>query len=88
MSGDGWLTLVVVAVAVVAMARDIVAPAVAVLGGTVLLLLSGVISTEEAFSGFSNPAPLTIAVLYVLAGAASKSGLLQPLVLVDARRRG
>ena len=80
MSWEAWLTLIVVLAALVAMVRDLVAPAVAVLGATIVLLLTGVITTAEAFSGFSNPATLTIAVLYVLARAASKSGAIQPLV--------
>ena len=88
MSGDGWLTLVVVAVAVVAMARDIVAPAVAVLGGTVLLLLSGVISTGEAFSGFSNPCTAHDRRALRARGSGIEIGPPPTPRLVDARRRG
>jgi di/tricarboxylate transporter len=80
MSWEGWLTLVVLLVAIVIMVRDIVSPVVAILSSTIVLFIFGVISAEEAFSGFSNPAPLTIAVLYVLAAAASRSGALYPLV--------
>lgn len=77
---QGWVTLVVLLVAIVIMVRDIVAPVVAILGATILLFVVGVIDADQAFSGFANPAPLTIAVLYVLAGAASRSGALQPLI--------
>ncbi len=80
MSWEAWVTLLIVVVAIALMARDLVPPAVAVLGATIIALLAGIVTAEQAFSGFSNPAPLTIAVLYVLAGAASKSGALQPLV--------
>ena len=80
METEGWVTLVVVLVAIVIMVRDIVAPVIAILGATLLLYVIGVIDAGEAFSGFSNPAPLTIAVLYVLAAAASRSGAFQPLV--------
>jgi di/tricarboxylate transporter len=80
MSWEAWLTLAVVLIAIGLMVRDLVSPALAVMGGTIVLLLSGVLTTAEAFSGFSNPAPLTVAVLYVLAAAASKTGALQPLV--------
>ena len=87
MSWEGWLTLVIVLATIVAMVRDLVAPAVAVLGATTILLLVGVIDSDEAFAGFSNSAPLTVAVMYVLAAAASKSGVLQPLISrsLDAR---
>lgn len=80
MSWEAWLTLAVVVIAIAAMARDLVPPAVAILGSTIILMLTTVITPEEAFSGFSNTATLTIAVLYVLAGAASRAGALQPLV--------
>lgn len=80
MSWEAWLTLLVVVAAIGLMIRELAPPAVAMLGGAIVLLLAGVIDTPEAFSGFSNPAPLTIAALYVLAGAASKAGLMQPLV--------
>ena len=80
MGWEGWVTLVVLLVAIGIMIRDLVAPVVAILGATILLYVVGVINAAEAFSGFSNPAPLTIAVLYVLAAAASRSGALQPLV--------
>lgn len=80
MSIDAWLTLVVIAIAIGLMIREVVPPVVAMLGATIVLLLADVVDATEAFSGFSNPAPLTIAALYVLAGAASKAGLMQPLV--------
>ncbi len=51
-----------------------------VLGAAVLLLVTGVIETNQAFSGFSNPAPITVAALYVLARAVEKTGTLQPFI--------
>ncbi len=80
MGADGWVTLVVLLVAIVLMVRDIVAPVSAILGATIFLYVIDVIDASQAFSGFSNPAPLTIAILYVLAAAASRSGAFQPLV--------
>ena len=80
MSGEAWLTAAVILVAVFLLVRELVPPVIAMLGAAIVLLLAGVTSSQEAFSGFSNEAPLTIAALYVLAGAASKAGLMQPLV--------
>ncbi|MDP8970701.1 MAG: SLC13 family permease [Actinomycetota bacterium] len=80
MSTDAWMTLAVVAATVVALARDLIPPAVAVLGATVLLLVLGVIDPDQAFSGFSNEAPITVAALFVLARAVELSGILQPVV--------
>ncbi len=64
----------------VSLALDLMPPAASVLAATVTLLVVGVIDEEQALSGFSNSAPLSVAALYVLAYAADKTGLLGPLV--------
>ncbi len=74
------LTLGVVVFTVLALARDWVAPALAVLGADVLLMTFRVTSPEQAFAGFSNAAPMTVGALFVLARAIEKTGTLQPLV--------
>ena len=66
---EAWLTLAVVVISIVMLSREIVLPAVVLFGATVVLLVSGVLTPEQAFNGFSNPAPITVAALYVLAGA-------------------
>lgn len=80
MTWEAWFTLLVVGVTVAALVRDRVAPMIAILGADVALLVTGVISTEQAFSGFSNPAPITVAALFVVAAAVEKTGALQPLI--------
>lgn len=80
MSGDGWITLGVVTVAVAVLVRDLVPPAATFLAAVVVLLVADVVTPQQAFSGFSNPAPVTVAALYVLARAVERSGALQPLV--------
>jgi di/tricarboxylate transporter len=62
------------------MAREIVPPALAVLGAVVVLLLAGVIDGEQALSGFSNEAPYVVGALLILARAVDISGLLEPVV--------
>ena len=80
MGWHAWLTLFVLAAMVYVLARDLVAPSVGVIGAVVVLLVAGVIGPGEAFSGFSNPAPITVAALYVVARAVEKTGALQPIV--------
>jgi di/tricarboxylate transporter len=86
---DAWLTLAVVVAMLAGLAREVAPPAALVLGATVTLLVCGVLTEEQAFAGFSNAAPLTVAALYVLARAAEKTGLMGPLVsgLLGARRK-
>ncbi len=80
MTWEGWFTLVVVVGTILLLVRDTVSPVVAILGADILLLVTGLISTEQAFAGFSNPAPITVAALFVVAAAVEKTGALQPLI--------
>jgi di/tricarboxylate transporter len=87
-SGDAWLTLAVLVVMVAALITDRASPAVAVTGATATLFILDVVDAEQAFSGFSNPAPLTVAALYVVAGAISKTRALQPALGVVLQTGG
>lgn len=80
MSADAWITLAVIAVAVAVLVRDWVSPPATFIAAVVVLLVVGVVTPEQAFKGFSNPAPVTVAALYVLARAVERSGALQPLL--------
>ena len=80
MTWEAWLTLLVIALVVTMLIREVVAPAAVIFGATVILLVTGVIEPGQAFSGFSNPAPITVAALYVVAGAIERTGVLGPLV--------
>jgi di/tricarboxylate transporter len=74
------LTAAVVLAVIWLLATDRVAPSLAVLGGTSILLVAGVLTPQQAFAGFSNPAPITVAALYIVARAVEKTGALQPLL--------
>lgn len=80
MNWEQWFTAGVIIVTIVVLVRDLFPPAVALTGAMVAALTAGVITPTEALAGFSNPAPVTIAALYVLAKAADKTGALSPLV--------
>jgi di/tricarboxylate transporter len=67
-------------VTIVALAREVLPPAATILSAVIVLLVLNVITPAQAFSGFSNPAPITVAALYVLARAVEKTGALQPIV--------
>jgi di/tricarboxylate transporter len=87
----GWTAVVtglVVLTVVWFLATDRVAPSVAVLGGMVILMIAGVLTPEQAFAGFSNPAPITVAALYIVARAVEKTGTLQPLLAGVLSGRG
>lgn len=79
MGGDAWITLVVITVLVVVLALERVPAAVAMMIAVGILLIAGVVDEAGALAGFANPAPITVAALYVIAGAAELTGALTPL---------
>jgi di/tricarboxylate transporter len=76
MTIDAWITLAVIVAVLAVLVRGRVSPAVTVFGGAVVVMVTGVVTPEEAFSGFSNSAPITVAALYVLAAGIEKTGAL------------
>ena len=80
MTVEAWVTLVVLTGMIAILVRDVAAPSVAVIGAVVTLLVAGVVTPAQAFSGLSNPAPITVAALYILARAVEKTGGLQPII--------
>ncbi len=58
---------------------DIVEADIAVFSVLLLLVLGGVITPDEAFSGFSNQGMLTVGFLFIVAAALQKTGILHNL---------
>ena len=79
MTSEGWITLGVVGAMVVAMTLNLAGPDLVLVAGLTLLLAFGVIGPEEAFSGFANPAVVTIAALLIVAAGVRETGLLDYL---------
>jgi di/tricarboxylate transporter len=86
-SAEALLTLAVVSGVVITLVRGRHAPSLSVLGGVVVLLASGVIDAPAAFAGFSNPAPITVAALFVLARAVQVTGAADRLLGAAFPRR-
>jgi di/tricarboxylate transporter len=88
-SGDAWLTLGVLAVFIGLLVSNRVAPAPGIFAANIVLLLLGVTDFDQAFSGFSASAPITVAAFYVIAFAIEKTGALLPYLpyLLDRGER-
>ena len=79
MSSDEWIVLGVLIAMFAGLVTRRVSPPVGVVGALLALYLTDVADQATALSGFSSPAPATIAGLYVVAGAVERSGALRPL---------
>lgn len=69
------VTLVVLALAVVAFATGRIPTGLVAIGASLLLLATGILTLPEAFAGFSDPAVILIASLFVVAEGLDASGL-------------
>jgi di/tricarboxylate transporter len=72
-----WIAVVVTALVFVALQLRRGAPTdLLFLGGLMVVTLTGVLTPEEAFAGFANPALLTIAALLVVSAGLRSTGVL------------
>ena len=88
---DAWLTGAVVIGLVGALMADVGRPDLVLLSGLSVLLVSGVVSPDQAFAGFSNAAVLTVGALYVVAGGVQHTDALSTLdrvLFADTTRLG
>ncbi len=80
MNADGLIFILVLGAMFAALVSRRVSPAVGVVGALMGLFLLGIVDAEQALQGFSNQAPVTIACMYVVAGAIDRTGALTPIV--------
>ncbi|WP_323801012.1 SLC13 family permease [Parasphingorhabdus sp.] len=61
-------------------------PAVTAAVAAALMLIVGLLSSEDLLSVFSNPAPLTIGAMFILSGALVRTGVIEALAGFAARK--
>lgn len=74
---EPYIVLAVVAGLFATFIRERLAPDVAAVGAVALLLATGILRTDDLLGVFSNAAPLTIAAMFVLSGAMTRTGLVE-----------
>lgn len=75
MTPDMLIVTAILAIAVLLFITEWLRVDVVALGAVVALMLSGILTSEEALAGFSNPVVLTIAALFVVGGGVMQTGL-------------
>lgn len=66
-------TALVVVVLVITLIKEWTSPSFAMLGAVIILMVVGVVDTQKALSGFSNPAMITIAALFIVAAGLERT---------------
>jgi len=80
MSAEMIFVLIMVVVMLGGLLFEIARPSVVVFSVLTIFLLTGILTPEEALSGFSNEGMITVALLFIVAGAVQKSGLLGKVI--------
>lgn len=75
-NGSALLALAIVGLMFVAFLREIYPTEVVAMAGVSLMLISGVLPYERAIEVLSNPAPWTIAAMFIIMGALVRTGAL------------
>jgi di/tricarboxylate transporter len=89
MEWQGWFTLAVVLLTLVAMVREIAGPDLVMMAGLFTLAAFGVLSPAETFLGFANPALAAVGALFILSAGLRETGALEATVgRLFARARG
>jgi di/tricarboxylate transporter len=81
-------TLVVIAVMFALFVRDFYPPAVTAMAGAGVLAAAGVLPTGRVLEVFSNPAPWTIAAMFILSGGLVRTGVLANVSRLITRHAG
>ena len=71
---QGWLSIALVVFCFALFLRTRIAPDIVTAGALTLLLVTGVLSVDEALAGFANPGVITVAVLYVVVTGLTETG--------------
>ncbi|OHB26084.1 MAG: hypothetical protein A2X84_07590 [Desulfuromonadaceae bacterium GWC2_58_13] len=71
---DITLVLVILVIAIILFATEWIRMDVVSMMILLTLVLTGLVSSEEAFSGFSNPAVITVAAMFVISAAITNTG--------------
>ncbi|WP_273851797.1 SLC13 family permease [Guptibacillus spartinae] len=75
MTWEMGFVLIVLLIMMVGLVFELARPDMIVFITLTIFLLSGVLTPDEALKGFSNQGMLTIALLFIIAGAVQKSGI-------------
>ncbi|GAB6907327.1 SLC13 family permease [Desulfosarcina cetonica] len=81
-----WFTMISVGLMFVMLAKTRIPPEWICLGTLVLLLATGILTDKEAVAGASNRGMLTVAILFIVAGAFQETGAIQMLTFLLSPR--
>ena len=77
---EAWFTIAVIVVMLGFLSLTDLGPDTVLMGGVTLLLVTGILTPEDALSGLSNDGMVTVGVLYIVAAGLQQTGVTQVIV--------
>ncbi|TGG95247.1 SLC13 family permease [Natronospirillum operosum] len=74
---EAYFTLALTAGVLITLITTRIGPDVILMGALAILVVTGILSPEQALVGFANPGVITIAVLYIVAAGLKETGAIQ-----------
>jgi di/tricarboxylate transporter len=88
MTTDNFLVLGILAIAVVLFVSEKLRVDVVAMTVLVALVLTGLVTVEEAFSGFASPAVITVWAVFIVSGGLTRSGVADLIARLVVRLAG
>jgi len=89
MTTQGFLVLAVIIVMIAALVKEVMRPGLILFSALIILMIIGIVPSEEVLAGFSNKGMITVAILFVISEGITQSGALAKLATAFLpRRRG
>ncbi len=85
-TGSAILALIVVAGMFVMFLREVYPTEVVAIGGVAVMLLTGILPYQNALAVLSNPAPWTIAAMFIIMGALVRTGALDAFTVTAQKQ--
>jgi len=79
-------TLAVLGAMFVVFLWEVYAPEVTAMAGAGVLLAAGIVTSDDVLGAFSNPAPWTIAAMFIVSGGLVRTGLISSFTRIVSRR--
>ncbi|MEE2733072.1 MAG: SLC13 family permease [Pseudomonadota bacterium] len=79
MGWEAWFTIGLLVVVLVTLIRTKLPTHLVMMGALTLLSVSGILSPQDALSGFSNPGLITVAAMFVIAAGMQASGAIHSI---------
>ena len=82
MTLSGYIAIVVVVLMIIALLKEVMRPGLVLFTAVVIFMVAGIISSDEALSGFSNKGMITVAILFLVSEGFKQTGALTKVAAV------